>query len=163
MQERPREVRREPRLQYFPGRPLRVVRHPMELDHPGLIVPDPEAGARVVIARLPAAPDRDQVSPARVHAHAFSEDVPHRLAELERALQVRVPDEGQLGKLLRARQQILRLLEGEDVFEGLRIARRGVPVRHPPSETWYGSPRSHCMFSFESWSAVQSSTSRAAA
>src|SRR5438132_6869869 len=126
----PREVRREPRLQYFPGRPLRVVRHPMELDHPGLIVPDPEAGARVVIARLPAAPDRDQVSPARVHAHAFSEDVPHRLPQLEPALQVRVPDEGQLGKLLRARQQILRLLEGEDVFEGLRIARRGVPVRH---------------------------------
>src|SRR2546428_13721324 len=82
----PREGRGEPRLQYFPGRPLGVVRHPMELDHPGLIVPDPEAGPRVVIARLPAAPDRDQVSPARVHAHAFSEDVPHRLAELERAL-----------------------------------------------------------------------------
>src|SRR5438552_2473610 len=130
MQQPPREVRRQARLQDFPGRPLRVVRHPMELDRPGLIVPDPVAGPRIVIARLAAAPDRDQVLPIRVHAHALRKDVPHRLAQLERALQVRMSDESQPRELLGAREQVFRLLEREDVFEGLRIARRGMPVRH---------------------------------
>src|SRR6266478_2424090 len=130
MQQPPRKVRRQARLQDFPGRPLRVVWHPMELDRPGLIVPDPVAGPRIVIARLAAAPDRDQVSAIRIHAHALREHVPHRLAELERALQVRVADERQLRELFGARHQVFRLLHGEDVFEGLRIARRGMPVRH---------------------------------
>src|SRR3989440_3219102 len=130
MQEPPREVRREACLEDLPRRFFGVVLDPMELDRPRLVIPDAVAGARVVVARLAAAPDRDQVAARAVDPDPFRPHVLDRVAELERALQVRVADEGQRGGLLGARQQILGLLQGEDVLKRLRLARRSVPVGH---------------------------------
>src|SRR5467141_3403171 len=130
MQEPPREVRREACLEDLPCGLFGVVLDPVELDRPGLIVPDAVAGARVVVPRLATAPDRDQVATRAVDPDPLGPHVPDGVAELERALQVRVADERQLGELPGARQQILGLLQGEDVLERLRLARRSVAVRH---------------------------------
>src|SRR4051812_35028594 len=87
MQEPPREVRREPRLEDLPRRLLGVVLDAVELDDLRLVVPDAVARPRVVVARLPAAADRDQVLARVVDAQALRPDVLHRVAEDERALQ----------------------------------------------------------------------------
>src|SRR4051812_43115879 len=140
MQEPPREVRREPCLQDLPRRFFGVVRDAVELDHLGLVVPDPVAGARVVIARLPAAPDGDQVAAGRVDAHALGPDVLDGSAELEGALQVRMADEGELRELVRPDDEVLRLFQREDVLERLRVARRRVPVGHISLVPLVGQP-----------------------
>src|SRR3954469_17768697 len=126
MQEPPREVRRQPGLQDLARGLLGVVAHAVELHCGGRVVPDAEAGARIVVARLPAAPDGDEVSLSRLHVHALRPDVLHRIAEPEGALQVRVADEGEGRKRCRPLCQVLRLLQREDVLERLRIARRGM-------------------------------------
>src|SRR6267378_141234 len=130
MQEPPREVRREACLEDLPCGLFGVVLDPVELYRPGLIVPDAVAGARVVIPRLAAAPDRDQVMARAVDPDPLRPYVLDGVAELERALQVRMADERQLRELLGGRQQILGLIQGEDVLERLRLARRSVAVRH---------------------------------
>src|SRR5439155_24769115 len=95
MQEPPREVRREPCLEDLPGRLLGVVLDAVELDDLGLVVPDAVAGARVVVAGLPAAPVRDEIAARPVDAHPLRPEVPHRRAQLERSLRVLWPDEVQ--------------------------------------------------------------------
>src|ERR1700682_2334937 len=129
MQKPSREMRREPCLQDLPGRLLRVVLDAMELDHLGVVVPDAVARAGILVARLAAASDRDQVTARAIDPDAVGPDVLHGGAELEGALQVGMPDERQLSELVRAQHQILGLLEREDVLEGLRVARRSAPVR----------------------------------
>src|SRR4051812_17136910 len=57
----PREVRREARVEDLPRRLVRVVRHAVVLDHLGRVVPDPETRAGIVVARLAAASDAAQV------------------------------------------------------------------------------------------------------
>src|SRR5438132_3725002 len=128
MQEPPREMRGKPRLEDLVRRLLRVVGDAVELDHLRRVVPDAEAGARVVVARLAAAADRAEVFLAVLDAQPLAPDVLHFRAEEEGALQVRVADEGQMGEVGGAHQQIFGLLEREDVLEGGRVARRGMAV-----------------------------------
>src|SRR5438874_5942054 len=139
MQEPPREVRRKPGFQDLPGGLLRVVRHAEELDRLGLIVPDAVAAARIVVTRLAAASDGDHVAARGIDANPLRPDVLDGVAELERALQVRVADEGERGELLLpSQQQVLGLLQREHVFERLRVPRRGVPVGHLPFRALVG-------------------------
>src|SRR5438105_9093901 len=112
MQEPAREMRRQPGLEDPASGLLRVVPHAPELHHLGLVVPDPVAGARIVVARLAAAPDAAQVGIAVLDAHAILEDVLHGGQQQEGALQVRVPDEGEVRHLLRrAQHQVLGLFQ----------------------------------------------------
>src|SRR5919204_3060680 len=99
MEKPPREMMREARLEDLARRLFGVVRNAMELDDLFRIVPDAEAGARIVVARLPAAADASQVLVAVLDAQPFLEDVLDRGKELERSLQVRVPDEGEVRQL----------------------------------------------------------------
>src|SRR6266849_4163756 len=75
MEQPPREVVREARLEDLPRRLLGVVGHAPELDHLVRVVPDAVAGARVVVARLPAAPDAAQVLVAVLDAQPLRKDV----------------------------------------------------------------------------------------
>src|SRR6266478_5413726 len=140
MQEPSREVRRQPCLEDLPGRFLGVVRDAMELDHLRLVVPDAIASARVVVPGLATASDGDEISTAAVDADPLRPDVLDGIAQLERALQVRVADEGQRGKLLGARQQVFGLLQREHVLERLRIAGRGVPIGDLGFQALVGKP-----------------------
>src|SRR5438105_5525978 len=133
MEQPSREVVRESRLEDLPRRLLGVVGDAPELDHLVLVVPDSVAGARVVVARLPAATDAAEVLVAVLDAQALVEDVLHGGEELEGALQVRVADEGEVRQVARrAQDQVFGLLEREHVFERRRVARAGVPPQHPP-------------------------------
>src|SRR5712671_1014386 len=133
MEQPPSEVVREARLEDLPRRLLGVVGDAPELDDLVLVVPDSVAGARVVVARLPAAADAAQVLVPVLDAQALVEDVLHRGQELEGALQVRVADERQVRQVARrAQDQILGLLHREHVLERRRIARAGVPPQDAP-------------------------------
>src|SRR5713226_2424142 len=133
MEQPPREVVREARLEDLPRRLLGVVGHAPELDHLVRVVPDAVAGARVVVARLPAAPDAAQVLVAVLDAQPLLEDVLHQGQELEGALQVRVADEGEVWQIARrAQYKIFGLLQRKDVLEGGRVPRAGVPPQDLP-------------------------------
>src|SRR5438309_2743443 len=133
MEQPSREVVRESRLEDLPRRLLGVVGDAPELDHLVLVVPDSVAGARIVVARLPAAPDAAQILVALLDAQPLVEDVLHRRQELERALQMRVADEGQVRQVpRRAQDQILGLLEREHVLERRRVPGAGVTPQHAP-------------------------------
>src|SRR6266446_7160505 len=116
MEQPPREMVREARLEDLPGRLLGVVGDAPELDHLLRVVPDAVAGPRVVVARLPAAADAAQVLVPLLDAQLLLEHVLDRGKELEGALQVRVADEGQVRQVARrAQHQVLRLLQREHV------------------------------------------------
>src|SRR5712664_962963 len=133
MEQPPGEVVRETGLEDLARRLLGIVMHAPELDHLVRVVPDAVAGARVVIARLPAAPDAAQVLVAVLDPQPLVEDVLDEGQELEGALQVRVADEGQVRQVgRRAQHQIFGLLEREDVLEGGRVPRAGVPPEDLP-------------------------------
>src|ERR1700682_4562703 len=130
VQKSPGEMRGEARLEDLPGGLLGVVMDAAELDHLGPVVPDAEACPRVVVARLPAAPDGAEIGASVLDVDALAPHVLHRLAQQESALQVRVPDEVEVGEAFGALEEVLGLLEREDVLEGRGIARRSVPVVH---------------------------------
>src|SRR5712692_6060212 len=133
MEQPPREVVREARLEDLPRRLLGVVGPAPGLEHLVRVVPDAVAGARVVVARLPAAPDAAQVLVAVLDAQPLLEDVLHQGQELEGALQVRVADEGEVGQIARrAQYKIFGLLQRKDVLEGGRVPRAGVPPQDLP-------------------------------
>src|SRR6267378_1513740 len=120
MEQPPREMVREAGLEDLPRRLLGVV-------------PDAVAGARIVIARLPAAPDAAQVLVPVLDAQPLVEDVLHEGQELEGPLQVRVPDEGEVRQVSRrAQYQVLGLLQREDIFEGGWIPRAGMSPQDLP-------------------------------
>src|SRR2546425_313707 len=133
MEQPPREMVREARLEDLPGRLLGVVGDAPELDHLLRVVPDAVAGPRVVVARLPAAADAAQGLVPVLDPQALVEHVLDGGQELEGPLQVRVADEGEVGKVARrAQHQVLRLLQREDVLEGGGVARAGVPPQDLP-------------------------------
>src|SRR5205814_10162403 len=127
MEKPPREMMREARLEDFPRRLFGIVRNAAELDHLLGVVPDAVAGARVVIARLPAAADAAQVLVAVLDGQPFLEDVFHRRNQLERALQMRVPDEREVRQVARAAQhRALCWLRRGAVHEEWGVPRSGL-------------------------------------
>src|SRR3954467_7261802 len=95
----PREMRREARVEDLPRRLVRVVRHAVVLDHLRRVVPDPETGTGIVVARLAAASDAAQVLVSVLDADLLLPDVADVGPEKECALQVGVTDEGEVGQL----------------------------------------------------------------
>src|SRR5262249_50059534 len=125
------EVRLEGGAEDLLGRRLDVVVDALELEQARLGGEDRVARARVVVARLAAAPDADDVAPAVAQLEAVGHDLVDAVGrQRERLAQVRVPDERQRRELIPDLHALRRLVAREDVVEVLDVERRAVAELH---------------------------------